>query len=86
MPGSRPSPSSYQLRKVGNADSAFAFPAACHGFIDPDMFETEIWRPIVDRADFKGTRFHDLRLSNSKHGTSGNSEEPLGSLGKGNGR
>ena len=47
--------------KVGNAGSAFVFPGACHGFIDPDMFEAEIWRPIVDRAGFKGTRFHDLR-------------------------
>jgi len=47
--------------KVGNVDSVFVFPGACHGFIDPDMFEAEIWRPIVDRAGFEGTRFHDLR-------------------------
>jgi integrase len=47
--------------KVGNADSGFVFAGGCHGFIDPDRFETEIWRPIVDRADLTGTRFHDLR-------------------------
>jgi integrase len=47
--------------KVGNADSGFIFPGNCHGFIDPDRFETEIWRPIVKQADLTGTRFHDLR-------------------------
>jgi integrase len=47
--------------KVGNADSGFIFPGHCHGFIDPDRFETDIWRPIVKRAELTGTRFHDLR-------------------------
>ena len=47
--------------KVGNSDSAFVFPGHCNGFIDPDMFEADIWRPIVNRAELKGTRFHDLR-------------------------
>ena len=28
--------------KVGNADSGFIFPGHCHGFIDPDRFETDI--------------------------------------------
>lgn len=47
--------------KVGNADSAFVFPGDCHGFIHPDDFEANIWRPIVERAGMAGTRFHDLR-------------------------
>jgi integrase len=47
--------------KAGNAESGFVFPGDCHGFIDPDKFETDIWRPIVDRAELSGTRFHDLR-------------------------
>jgi hypothetical protein len=47
--------------KVGNADSGFIFPGTCHGFIDPDRFETDIWRPIVKRAGLTGKRFHDLR-------------------------
>ena len=47
--------------KIGNSDSAFVFPGNCNGFIDPDMFEADIWRPIVNRAELKGTRFHDLR-------------------------
>jgi len=29
--------------------------------MDPDFFEASIWRPIVERAGLKGTRFHDLR-------------------------
>ena len=45
--------------KVGNADSGFV--GDCHGFSDPDRFETDIWRSIVDRADLTGTRLHDLR-------------------------
>ena len=47
--------------KVGKPDSAFLFPGDCHGFIDPDRFDAEIWRPIAERARMKGTRFHDLR-------------------------
>jgi integrase len=47
--------------KVGNADSGFVFAGDCHGFIDPDRFEIDIWRPIVDRSGLAGTRFHDLR-------------------------
>ncbi len=47
--------------KVGNADSGFIFSGYCHGFIDPHRFETDIWRPIVKRAELTGTRFHHLR-------------------------
>jgi integrase len=47
--------------KVGNVDSGFVFAGDCHGFIDPDRFEIDIWRPIVDRAELTDTRFHDLR-------------------------
>ena len=47
--------------KVGNADSGFIFSGNCHGFIDPDRFETDVWRPIVKQAELTGTRFHDLR-------------------------
>jgi len=43
--------------KVGNADSGFILPGTCHGFIDPDRFETDIWRPIVKRAELTGTSF-----------------------------
>src|SRR6516162_11784875 len=31
------------------------------GFIDPDRFDAEIWKPIAERAGMAGTRFHDLR-------------------------
>jgi integrase len=47
--------------KVGNADTSFVFPGGCHGFINPDDFEANIWRPIVERSGMAGTRFHDLR-------------------------
>lgn len=47
--------------KVGNADSGLIFSGNCHGFIDPDRIETDIWRLIVKRAELTGTRFHDLR-------------------------
>ena len=47
--------------KIGNAEAAFVFPGDCHGFIHPDDFEPNIWRPIVERAGMVGTRFHDLR-------------------------
>ena len=47
--------------KVGNADSGFIFSGNCHGFIDPDRFETDVLRPIVRQAELTGTRFHDLR-------------------------
>jgi integrase len=47
--------------KVGNADPGFVFAGDCHGFIDPDRFEIDIWRPIVDRVGLASTRFHDLR-------------------------
>jgi integrase len=49
------------LPRVGNADSGFIFPGNCHGFIDPDRFETGIWQPIVEQAELAGTRFRDLR-------------------------
>jgi integrase len=47
--------------KAGSPDSAFLFPGACSGFVDPDKFDAEIWLPISERAGMKGTRFHDLR-------------------------
>jgi integrase len=47
--------------KVGKADSAFLFPGDCSGFIDPDKFDAEIWRPIAECAGMVSTRFHDLR-------------------------
>ncbi len=47
--------------KVGNDDSAFVFPGDYHGFVAPDDFEAQVWRPIVERAGLPGTRFHDLR-------------------------
>jgi integrase len=47
--------------KVGNDDSAFVFPGDYHGFVAPDDFEAQVWRPIVQRAGLPGTRFHDLR-------------------------
>jgi hypothetical protein len=36
------------------------FPGELIGFIDPDKFDAEIWRPIAERAGMKGTRLHDL--------------------------
>jgi integrase len=47
--------------KVGKADGAFLFPGECSGFIDPDRFDAEIWKPITVKAGLAGTRFHDLR-------------------------
>jgi integrase len=43
------------------ARSDFLFPGDSGGFIDPDKFDAEIWRPITERAKMSGTRFHDLR-------------------------
>jgi integrase len=47
--------------KVGKPDSAFIFPGDCNGFIDPDKFDLEVWKPIVEKVDMASTRFHDLR-------------------------
>jgi integrase len=47
--------------RAGRADSDFVFSGHCNGFIDPDMFDAEIWRPIVEHAGLTDTRFHDLR-------------------------
>jgi len=47
--------------KVGKADDAFLFPGDCSGFIDPDKFDAEIWKPITAKAGLAVTRFHDLR-------------------------
>jgi len=33
--------------KVGKPGTAFLFPGNCSGFIDPDMFDAGIWRPIA---------------------------------------
>jgi integrase len=42
--------------KVGKPDSAFIFPGECSGFIDPDKFDAEIWKPIAKRAEMPSTR------------------------------
>jgi integrase len=42
-------------------DGAFIFPGDCKGFIDPDKFDLEVWKPIAEKAGLAGTRFHDLR-------------------------
>jgi integrase len=47
--------------KAGKPDSAFLFPGNCAGFIDPDKFDAEIWKPITEKAGMAGTRFHDMR-------------------------
>jgi integrase len=47
--------------KVGKPDGAFIFPGDCNGFIDPDQFDAEVWKPIAEKAGMAGTRFHDLR-------------------------
>ena len=47
--------------KVGKPDGAFIFPGDCNGFIDPDKFDLEVWKPIAEKAGMAGTRFHDLR-------------------------
>ncbi len=36
--------------KVGKPDGAFIFPGDCNGFIDPDNFDAEIWKPIAELA------------------------------------
>jgi integrase len=47
--------------KVGRTDEDFLFRGECRGFIDPDKFDLEIWKPIAEKAKLPGTRFHDLR-------------------------
>lgn len=47
--------------KVGKPGIAFLFPGNCAGFIDPDMFDAEVWKPIAAKAEMTGTRYHDLR-------------------------
>jgi integrase len=47
--------------KAGRPGSAFLFPGDCAGFIDPDKFDAEIWKPIAEKANMVATRFHDLR-------------------------
>jgi len=47
--------------KVGKQDSSHVFSGDCAGFIDPDKFDAEIWRPIAEKAGMPATRFHDLR-------------------------
>jgi integrase len=47
--------------KVGKPDGAFIFPGDSNGFIDPDKFDLELWKPIAEKAGMAGTRFHDLR-------------------------
>ena len=44
--------------KVGKPDGAFIFPGDCNGFIDPDQFDAEVWKPIAEKAGMAGTRFH----------------------------
>src|SRR5580704_19704275 len=36
-------------------------PETATGSLIRTKFETDIWRPIVDRSGLAGTRFHDLR-------------------------
>jgi integrase len=47
--------------KISKQDGAFLFPGDCNGFIDPDKFDAEIWKPITVETKIEGTRFHDLR-------------------------
>jgi integrase len=47
--------------KVGQADSAYLFPGDCNGFVDPDKFDGDVWKPITKKANMAGTRYHDLR-------------------------
>ncbi len=36
-------------------------PESRGGFIDPDKFDAEVWKPIAAAANIPRTRFHDLR-------------------------
>ena len=47
--------------KVGKPGGAFLFSGSCNGFIDPDMFDAEVWKPVARKAEMEATRFHDLR-------------------------
>jgi hypothetical protein len=44
--------------KVGKADGAFILPGDCNGFIDPDKFDLEVWKPIAEKAGMAGTFYH----------------------------
>lgn len=47
--------------KVGKPGTVFLFPGNCGGFIDPDMFDAETWKPIAENAGLPGMRYPDLR-------------------------
>src|SRR3954467_15461743 len=47
--------------KVGKLGTAFLFPGNCSGFIDPDMFDAEVWKPVAVKGGLPGTRYDDLR-------------------------
>jgi integrase len=47
--------------KAGTPDGAFIFSGDCNGFMDPDQFGAEAWKPIAEKAGMAGTRFDDLR-------------------------
>ena len=49
------------LKGLAPTTDGFIFAGQIGGFIDPDKFNAEIWRPIAERAGAKGTRYHDLR-------------------------
>jgi integrase len=53
--------------KVGKQDSDFILPEAGGGFIDPDKFSAEIWKPIAAATKMSGTRVHDLRRFFASH-------------------
>jgi integrase len=46
--------------KAQGGTGGFLFPGGAGTFIDPDKFDAEIWKPIVERAGLT-SRFHDLR-------------------------
>jgi len=43
--------------KVGKPDGAFIFPGDCNGFIDPDQFDAEVWKPIAKRPILQALAF-----------------------------
>ena len=43
--------------KIGKPDGAFIFPGDCNGFIDPDKFDLEVWKPIAEKATWQARAF-----------------------------
>ena len=49
--------------KVGKPGAAFPFPGNCNGFIDPDMFDAEVWKASPGRPKWNRRASTTFRIS-----------------------